>query len=213
MPLTRLPIVSLAAILLLTIGGVAGPPASRVSDADKDATFIPAVVGDKLIYERTIQGKAGESKETVTELVTAVERKDGLMVAVEYRYGAETKPRRTMRFRATDAGVYLVEYNGRTFAPERLVKLPVRAGDAWESSFAGRTDASFSSTTAKEEEVEVPAGKFRAVRIESVFKGKGFTLKTTDWYARGVGLVKSTSIADYGENEVKVLKSFTPGKK
>jgi len=38
-------------------------------------------------------------------------------------------------------------------------------------------------------------------------------METTDWYARGVGLVKTTNRTDDGETDVKVLTSFTPGKK
>ena len=44
-------------------------------------------------------------------------------------------------------------------------------------------------------------------------KAKDFTLETSDWYAPGMGLVKSTNRSSDGEEDAKVLKSFTPGKK
>jgi len=62
------------------------------------------------------------------------------------------------------------------------------------------------------EDVEVPAGKFHAVRVESEEPvGKELTQKTTTWYAPGVGWVKM--VLQFGDaKEVKVLKSFAPGK-
>jgi hypothetical protein len=213
----RFLVVGLAALLPIAVGCGARSPTPRPAEADKDAAYIPTGLGDKLVYERAIRDKAGESKGVVTELITAVDRTDGLVVTVEYRYGDEPKPRRIYRFRATDEGVYWIGNNGQVFdAPECILKLPVRAGDTWESPLGGQPDTPVRYTTNKEEEVEVPAGKFRAVRIDSMVKVKGITLGTTDWYARGVGLVKTTTRANDAEDEVdevKVLTSFTPGKK
>jgi hypothetical protein len=59
------------------------------------------------------------------------------------------------------------------------------------------------------EEVEVPAGKYRAVRVDTaagMFNGNPVEAKA--WYAPGIGLVKSEG--SFGHK--LVLKSFTPGK-
>jgi hypothetical protein len=209
----RIPVVGLAATLLPVVWCSTLAPAPPAPSADKDA-YLPSGLGDQLVYERTAKDKDGETKELVTESVTAVDHADGLVVTAEYRYGDEPKPRRTMRYRATDAGVFWIGRDGKDFEkPECCLKLPAREGDVWESAVGDRPSLSVSNTTGKEEEVEVPAGKFRTVRIDSVLKAKGFTLDSSDWYARGVGLVKSTFRTDDGETEVRVLKSYTPGKK
>jgi hypothetical protein len=67
-------------------------------------------------------------------------------------------------------------------------------------------------TRGKAEEVEVPAGKFEAVRVEGVVDlGTGRTQKSVEWHAVGVGVVKL--VVDRGGGEqTTVLKSFTPGK-
>ena len=57
----------------------------------------------------------------------------------------------------------------------------------------------------KEEEVEVPAGKFRAVRVEM----EAGESTTTLWFAPQVGLIK---MAGAGTDQVTVLKEFKPGK-
>jgi hypothetical protein len=188
--------------------------APRSPGGEKEAHYIPTTLGDKRVSERTTRDKDGEHKETVTELVTEVDRKDGLVVTVQYLYGEEASPRRTFKFRVSEKGIFWLENDGKAFKePECQLKLPLRAGDNWESFFDGRPEITIKYTTGKEEDVEVPAGKFRAVRIDSVMKAKDFTLETSDWYAPGLGLVKSTNRSSDGGEDVKVLKSFAPGKK
>jgi hypothetical protein len=63
----------------------------------------------------------------------------------------------------------------------------------------------------REEEVEVPAGKFKALRVEAEQELGANVFKSTLWYAPGVGLVKSVTNTN-GTERVQVLKSFTPGK-
>jgi hypothetical protein len=49
------------------------------------------------------------------------------------------------------------------------------------------------STVAGVEEVTVPAGKFRAMKVVSIVTGASIPMTRTCWYADGVGLVKSTT--------------------
>jgi len=58
--------------------------------------------------------------------------------------------------------------------------------------------------------VEVPACKYKAVRVDSKHPGPdGRPVCSTAWYAAGIGMVKTA----YGADRSIVLKSFTPGKK
>ena len=59
---------------------------------------------------------------------------------------------------------------------------------------------------AVDEEVEVPAGKSKCVRVDAVFNG---VTPNVYWYVPGVGLVKNTM---GGRDIVATLKTFTPGK-
>ncbi|HJZ92567.1 MAG TPA: hypothetical protein VKE40_16950 [Gemmataceae bacterium] len=56
--------------------------------------------------------------------------------------------------------------------------------------------------------VTVPAGRFRAARVDSVFTCNGEIKRGSHWYAPGVGLVKK----DDGRSVI-VLCSFTRGQK
>jgi hypothetical protein len=210
----RLTSVSLATLALIVVGCDERLPTTKPTEADKDAPYIAVNVGDRLVYERTIRDRSGESNEVVTQVITAVETKRGLVVTADYHYGDEKKPRRTLQFHSTDEGVFWIGHDGQTFeAPECILKLPTNEGDNWQCPFGGRPEVVIRYTTGKEEEVEVPAGKFRARRVESAMTSGGVKFESTDWYASGVGLVKTTLRTDDGENEVKVLKSFTRGKK
>jgi len=64
-----------------------------------------------------------------------------------------------------------------------------------------------------EETIKVPAGTFDCVQVETkIYKGELQRLSwvRTDWFAAGVGVVKSTGGPI--EKRVKVLKTFVPGK-
>jgi DUF3108-like len=62
-----------------------------------------------------------------------------------------------------------------------------------------------------EEEVEVPAGRFKAVRVEQVEEVRGRPTRAEEWYAPGVGLVRRVSHQG-AIRQVVELQSFTPGK-
>jgi hypothetical protein len=78
------------------------------------------------------------------------------------------------------------------------------AGEPW-----GR--ATGTAKASGPERVVVPAGTYRAVRVDMempYIDGRKGMAKRSYWYAPGVGRVK-----DVADGEVTVLKSFTPGKK
>jgi hypothetical protein len=69
-----------------------------------------------------------------------------------------------------------------------------------------------SFTAGGSEEVEVPAGKYKAVRVDADGTIAGTRTGVTYWFAPDIGVVKMRySIA--GSDSVLELKSFTPGKK
>jgi hypothetical protein len=96
--------------------------------------------------------------------------------------------------------------------PVRFLKAPVAKGDTWniESKIAGMTLKV--EYTADEEEVTVPAGKYKAVLTKtSEFDAGGQKAKATVWYGKGVGMVKTD--LDIGGMKVQLeLSKFTPGK-
>jgi hypothetical protein len=162
----------------------------------KDAVWFPTREGDTRVYEV----RAGDKAEsTYTDVVKKVEKKDAaLHVTINRDYPGSTPYVTTIA--VTEEGLFRVALNGKDLEkPIQLLKTPPKVGTKWELDGGGEYRVT------KEEEVEVPAGKFQAVRVEMT-AGES---TTTLWFAPTVGLIK---MAGAGTDQVTVLKEFKPGK-
>jgi hypothetical protein len=201
----------LAILFALALFVPPAPSAPKLKDGEKTNLYFPTTVGTRRVIEMTMGGRSTET----TEVVTAVEEKDGMTVV---SVGRELDKRVVPFFQygVSDKGLFRVTlYEGDR--PRKsaacLLRLPATPGDTWEEESPARAISKTKYTTGKEEELEVPAGKFRAVRVEVVTKlTADRTLHQTFWYAPGVGSVEIVT-NDGGIDRVTVLKSFTPGKK
>lgn len=200
--MARLLTVVAAACLVLAAGVSVAAPLPE--DADRPAYFHPTAVGTRWVYHcKRIIGSEDD-----TEVITAVKwRGREAYVSIAGDRNRKLTPFRTMWVKAD--GVYCVDYgDGKKFDwPRCHIRTPLRPGTAWEACWP---EAKWLWTARAVEEVVIPAGKFRAVRVEVLFRGMDSKLfRGTEWYVEGIGRVKSTN--DVGET-VEVLKSFTTGK-
>ena len=198
----------LVPFVLLALG-----PAALAAPAPKDRKsdpYFPTTEGTKRVYET----RTGENVSEHTEVVTKVEKKDGAFrVAVGQEVDGEMRV--TSVFEVSARGVSRVaNAAGDLPNPVPLLKLAAKPGDTWDwerEGPGGFGPVTTRYTAGPEEEVEVPAGKFKALRVESATELKGRVTKYTLWYAPGVGLVKSVSTSG-GPERNQVLKAFKPGK-
>jgi hypothetical protein len=81
--------------------------------------------------------------------------------------------------------------------PRRYLPNPLLAGQKWEWSGKDPTQVEYreSSKAVGFEDVAVPAGKFRAMKVVTEVTGASILKIRTNWYADGVGLVKSATEA------------------
>jgi len=185
------------------------PAAPRTKEGDRPAAYFPTRVGDRWVYDE------GNEKESVRE-VTAVEvKREETIVTVR-----EPGRNATERLAVSAAGVRRLESNGFRLKDHWLLKLPAKEGDKWDFDYPsqrneqgrGLRGEKGTVTVGPIEEVEVPAGKFRAVRLDievtSINGVEVPAVQFTSWYAPDVGQVKMTRGTDW----TRVLKSFTPGK-
>jgi hypothetical protein len=79
--------------------------------------------------------------------------------------------------------------------PKQYLPNPPVAGQKWEWTGKGptQTERHEKNRVAGFENVTVPAGKFRALKVMSEVSGDSVPMIKTNWYADGVGLVKSTT--------------------
>ena len=191
--------------LLLTFvaaAGAAGAPRPK----DPDATYYPSTTGARWVYDESGRERAYE--------VTKVEAKGAeTVVTVE----DTTNGIPFEKVSVSPKGVYRVGFSTYTIEPACVLRFPLKEGDTWEHENTPQPGLSVQAYTAavgKAEEVEVPAGKFKAVRVDIVMTSRnGQPLdppeRYTTWHAPEVGLVKTTR----NGKPVRVLKAFTAGKR
>jgi hypothetical protein len=201
---------SLGAVVLLAAGRTAvAAPGPKGKDED---LYHPTKVGDKRVSEV----RTGDTVTELTEVVTQVKKRDGaLLVSVRPEWtGPMTFSPAT--WSVSDQGVCWVASDGHELStPAPLLKVRAAPGEAWTwdpGDSGGGRFPKLKFTSGKEEEVEVPAGKFKGLRVDSEFGAGASVVKQTTWYARGVGSVKMSATGLGDGDLVQVLKSFTPGK-
>jgi hypothetical protein len=199
----------LAACFVLVVVGPSGS-APRLKDAP-DGPYFPTTVGDRWVTEMRYQSHTSE----FTEVVTAVEKKDGALLVTVGRESEGVVGPNQSQVRVTDKGLFRLSNLGTVYdAPYCVLQLPPKPGNTWTSEVVsgGTVTSTFKYKAIKEEDVEVPAGKFRALRIEVDIDSRGRTSRSVLWYDPRVGIVKLDH-QDTDSGYVRVLKSFTPGGK
>jgi hypothetical protein len=177
--------------------------------------YHPSKVGDKLVYMEDNGRRLMEWGLEVTEV-----RQKGAALIVTIR-GADGVKTPTFRYEVSDKGVCKLGEDDTVYdSPECFVRLPFKKGEKWETTDAPQ-DGEISTakfTSAGEEEVEVQAGKFRCVRVDTEWVSEGLTWTRTQWLAPRCGMVKEVLVCtDKVGTEyapcTTVLKSFTPASK
>lgn len=151
--------------------------------------YFPTTVDAKWVYERE-----GPQDESV--VVSAVE-KDGDDLIVS-RKGVDGTQTIYAKMVVSTEGLRQVREltDGKV---GWVLKTKLKSGDSWEVPDGGKR------TVHGPEDIEVPAGKFKALRV--VWESDGRTL--TSWYAPGVGEVKRVEkFGDEKERMTRLLKSF-----
>jgi hypothetical protein len=166
-----------------------------------DSTYYPLPVGAKWTYQ--FEGK---------KLLVQVTRQEptGSATAALLETFSDGQLLSREEVGVTADGVYRCSIGGERYDPPVcILKLPPQAAAKWtfESKFHGATETG--SATQDTAEIAVPAGKYKAVRVHSVYKADGQDFAVTGWYAAGVGLVKQ--VIKTGAAELTLdLEKFEP---
>ena len=175
---------SLALISFLLGGAVWAAPGAK--DLPQKA-YYPTKVGTKRVYDQTGGGR-------YVEVITEVKTKDGqTQVTVCEETDGQLEPSDVVA--VSEKGLTSLFSGSDKFDPPvTFLKLDAKPGDGWDvDSAAGGLKLKGRFTLKGEEEVEVPAGKFKALRVESDMMVNGRPFKATAWYVREVGMVKSVN--------------------
>jgi hypothetical protein len=182
-----------AAVVAVPGGPARAAPVPKHLMPKDEPYFFPTRVGDRLVSN-------WNGKELVV-VVTAVEKVEGgLKVTQEFEEPTGNRHDQTVIVSAK--GVQVIRYAGNDLNPPSWwLKLPHVAENTWTDKWGTQTR---SFKTVAWEELDLPMGKVRALRVDRT-DDRGDT--TSYWWAPGLGNVKWSS----GQSG-RELKSFTPGK-
>jgi len=184
-------------ILVLALATFLLTPLSHGKKSRKTAAdFFPLRVGDSWTYRNTEEGGY-----TLKVLSEEPQQGGPVRYVVELLAGAKihkvfSKVEGWVLFHSEN---YL-EHEGlqATYEPaKQYLPNPLVAGQKWDWSGKDPTqmDHRESSRVVGFENVTVPAGKFRAMKVVTEIAGTSVPLTRTTWYADGVGLIKSASVS------------------
>ncbi len=217
---SRLIITSLVAVLFVT-PGFAKPPKKKAA-AGKRCSFAhyPIAVGDINEYRMTSNQLDVEKKvlnttsNTYSEEVTAVKDDRYRTKSVGEGYTTESE------WVCSDEGI------GHKFAESPDTKITttgvmipakMHVGGVWNQTFETETPGSRQKSTTvnritRREKVVVPAGTFDAYRVDyevetTISDQVPSLVRGTQWFAPNVGMVKSTSVIDMEQGEIRSVES------
>ena len=169
-------------ILLLALTVLLAPAAPR----DDKELFFPVAVGSKWVY-RTV---TKNNPEEFTEVITESEAGD---VYTIIKIGSEMNGKMTTvrQLSVSSQGLFLGKEGKKAAAPlDAVIKFPLKKDETWTVEIGKNAHRKY--VIKGEEEVVVPAGKFKTIRVDiSILRdGQPFT-EISEWYAPRTGMVKS----------------------
>jgi hypothetical protein len=193
-PMARLGTVVTITVAILSLTSEAGARKPKATPPAGD--YFPLRVGESWTYRNSEEGgytlkvlseepHEGEPVRYVVELLSGVK--------IHHVY---SKPEGWVLFHRET----YVEHEGLKAdyePPRKYLPNPLVAGQKWEWTGKDPTQVEFheSSRVAGLEDVTVPAGKFRAMKVVTEIAGGSAPKIRTNWYAAGVGLVKTVTEA------------------
>jgi|GEM_PF-470345 len=172
-------------------------PARGAAAAPASKDFFPLRVGDSWTYRHSEGNEftytvLSEEKQADGTVQYVVELKSGSQINYYYSKPSGQVLLHRISYPQEETGLKI------DFSPAKpYLKNPLTAGAKWEwaGKDIGQNDTAESHQVIGPEVVEVPAGKFRTMKMISKLTLGGAQAIRTFWYAEGVGLVKSTTEA------------------
>jgi hypothetical protein len=189
--------------LLAAFGALAVSLAVMAAPAPKDnrpLQCFPTKVGAKLVYRVTDDDEPEKAPYGKEVLVTGVEEKYGTTIVEAEQWHVASDGIRDLTCKLyMNSSNEEVSVSGVYDPPLRLLKLPVKSEDAWDWSraFDVRNKEIWERRYRMVkgiEDVLVPAGKFKAVRVDVTICGTIYPRQSSrEWYVLGLGRIKQVN--------------------
>ncbi len=156
-----------------------------------DRDYFPSKTGFKRVYV----SEDGKRDVVTVEGTKTIDEVEVLVLKFVVRDGDAT---RKEYYKFSDEGVHYVgtdleseDGDDSRENPRLVLKFNAKKGDKWEYKVS---DVVFTYVFEGEEEVVVPAGKFKTWKVSCTGTIGSEKNVTTEWYAKGTGLVKMESV-------------------
>jgi hypothetical protein len=155
----------------------------------KTPDYYPLQVGNSWSF----RVKVGDQEGVVVSRVARIDKDaDGKPLAV-LEAESNGKVVASEHLRQTADGIFRYRNNGVEISPPLcLLKFPVKSGDKWDGPINSGKEKGTFAAEAKEEDVEVPAGKFKAIKVSIRLESMGQVVNTAYWFVADTGFVKQT---------------------
>jgi hypothetical protein len=187
---------------------VAAAWAVAAAGQENTPNYYPMKVGTKWTYRLNANGQ-------LEQLGATIARTEKVNDKELYRLESSVGGKVTMseNLSSSAEGVFRHRANGVDATPPIcVIKYPVKKGEKWDTDTTlGANKFKISSTVTGEEDVEVPAGKYKTVTVEVNSEAAGMKFTTKYWFAADVGIVKQ--VATIGGNTISLeLEKYEPAK-
>lgn len=186
-----------------------GETAEKPFKATKASDYYPLKVGNKWYYRGELNGAQQINLVNRVAKIETIDNEKLARIENCLPNGAVTS---SEHLSADDRGIYRHRFNGAEIMPPLcLLKFPVKVGESWEVK--PKTAGMEMRVTCRvgREKVEVPAGKYTAIKVHIETEIADMKISTTYWFAAGVGIVKQ--VANLAGNHIAIeLEKFEPGK-
>ncbi|NDH06396.1 hypothetical protein EBX93_10800 [bacterium] len=202
-----------SALVLVVLGAsfwVSTGNAQEKSQNEK--SYYPLNAGNKWTYQIESDNIPKGSAKLVNQ-IAKIEKIDNVSLA-RLETTAKERIAATEHLSVNEKGIFRHRYNGVEITPPIcLLKFPIKKNDSWKTESVTGKEKVKMACKSDEEEIEVPAGKFKTVKVvlDAEVVDAGIIVSTTYWFASRTGIVKQ-HVNINGMQFSILLEKFEEGK-
>lgn len=180
--------------------------------SQNEKSYYPLNAGNKWTYQIESDNIPKGSAKLVNQ-IAKIEKIDNVSLA-RLETTAKERIAATEHLSVNEKGIFRHRYNGVEITPPIcLLKFPIKKNDSWKTESVTGKEKVKMACKSDEEEIEVPAGKFKTVKVvlDAEVVDAGIIVSTTYWFASRTGIVKQ-HVNINGMQFSILLEKFDEGK-
>ncbi|MFM7096351.1 MAG: hypothetical protein ACKO16_02935 [Gemmataceae bacterium] len=202
-----------SALVLVVLGATFWVSTGNAQEkSQNEKSYYPLNAGNKWTYQIESDNIPKGSAKLVNQ-IAKIEKIDNVSLA-RLETTAKERIAATEHLSVNEKGIFRHRYNGVEITPPIcLLKFPIKKNDSWKTESVTGKEKVKMACKSDEEEIEVPAGKFKTVKVvlDAEVVDAGIIVSTTYWFASRTGIVKQ-HVNINGMQFSILLEKFEEGK-